>query len=137
VEEMAVATINKGIYGKLLARTLPRVIETEEENERIIAELEKLDTRSRPLTPEEEELAELMTLLVREFEETRYPLGHAEPIEALRILMEQRRLRQRDLIALFGSSSVVSDVMNRKRSISKTHARKLAEFFHVPVSLFI
>jgi len=134
---MAVATINKSIYGKLLARTLPRVIETEEENERIIAELEKLDTRSRPLTPEEEELAELMTLLVREFEETRYPLGHAEPIEALRILMEQRRLRQRDLIPVFGSSSVVSDVMNRKRSISKTHARKLAEFFHVPASLFI
>lgn len=134
---MAVATINKSIYGKLLARTLPRVIETEEENERIIAELEKLDTRSRPLTPEEEELAELMTLLAPEFEETRYPLGHAEPIETLRILMEQRRLRQRDLIPVFGSSSVVSDVMNRKRSISKTHARKLAEFFHVPASLFI
>ena len=134
---MAVVTINKSIYGKLLARTLPRVIETEEENERIVAELEKLDTRSRPLTPEEAELAELMTLLVREFEETRYPLGHAEPIEALRVLIEQRRLRQRDLIPVFGSSSVVSDLMNRKRSISKTHARKLAEFFHVPASLFI
>jgi HTH-type transcriptional regulator/antitoxin HigA len=97
----------------------------------------KLDTRGRPLTPEEESLAELMTLLVREFEESKYPLGHAEPLEALRILMEDRGNRQRDLIPVFGSSSVVSDVLNGKRSISKAHARKLAEFFRVPASLFI
>ena len=134
---MAVATINNAAYGKLLAHTLPRVIKTEEENERIVAELERLDTRGRPLTPEEEDLAELMTLLVRQFEESRYPLGHAEPLEALRILMEDRGLRQRDLIPVFGSSSVVSDVLNGKRSISKAHARKLAESFHVPASLFI
>ena len=134
---MAVATINNAAYGKLLARALPRVIKTEDENGRIVAELEKLDTRGRPLTPEEENLAELMTLLVRQFEESRYPLGHAEPLEALRILMEDRGLRQRDLIPVFGSSSVVSDVLNGKRSISKAHARKLAESFHVPASLFI
>jgi HTH-type transcriptional regulator/antitoxin HigA len=134
---MALATINETAYGKLLARTLPRVIKTTEENDRMIAELEKLDTRGRPLTPEEENLAELMTLLVRQFEETKYPLGHADPIDALRILMEDHGFRQRDLIPVFGSSSVVSDVLNGKRSISKAHARKLAEFFHVPASLFI
>jgi HTH-type transcriptional regulator/antitoxin HigA len=134
---MALATINEATYGKLLARALPRVIKTGEENERMIAELERLDTRGRALTPEEEDLAELMTLLVRQFEESRYPLGHAEPREALRILMEGRSVRQRDLIPVFGSSSVVSDVLNGKRSISKAHARKLAEYFHVPASLFI
>lgn len=78
-----------------------------------------------------------MTLLVRQFEESRYPLGHAEPLEALRVLMEDRDIRQRDLIPAFGSSSVVSDVLNGKRAISKAHARKLAEYFHVPASLFI
>ena len=56
--ESARATINETAYGKLLARALPRVVKTEEENERMIAELEKLDTRGRPLTPEEESLAE-------------------------------------------------------------------------------
>ena len=134
---MAVATINETAYGKLLSRALPRVIETEEENERMIAELEKLDTRGRPLTREEEKLAELMTLLVREFETAHYPLGHAKPVEALRVLMEERSLRQRDLIPVFGSSSVVSDVLNEKRSISKAHARKLSEFFRVPRGLFL
>jgi HTH-type transcriptional regulator / antitoxin HigA len=107
------------------------------ENEAMIAELEKLDTRGTPLTPEEEKLAQLMTVLIEQFENSRYPLGHARPVEALRLLMEERGLRQRDLIPVFGSSSVVSDVLNEKRSISKAHARKLAEFFRVPVSLFI
>ena len=134
---MAVATINEAAYGKLLARALPRVIKTAEENERMVAELESMDTRGRPLNAEEESLAELMTLLVRQFEETKYPLGHAQPLEALRILIEDRGIRQRDLIPVFGSSSVVSDVWNGKRAISKAHARKLAEYFHVPATLFI
>jgi len=103
----------------------------------MIAELEKLDTRGRPLTFEEEKLAELMTVLVQQFERSRYPLGHAAPIEALRVLMADRGLRQRDLIPVFGSSSVVWDVLNGKRSISKAHARKLAEFFGVSAGLFI
>ena len=77
---MALATIDEGAYGMVLARALPRVIETEAENQRMIAELEKLDTRGEALTPEEENLAELMTMLVRQFEESKYPLGHAEPI---------------------------------------------------------
>jgi len=129
---MALAAINEAAYGRLLARALPRVIRTEAENERMIAQLEKLDTRGHALTPEEENLAELMTLLVRRFEESQYPLGHAGPLEVLRVLMDARDKRQRDLVPVFGSSSVVSDVLNGKRSISKAHARKLAEYFHVP-----
>ena len=58
-------------------------------------------------------------------------------MQGLRVLMESRGLRQRDLIPVFGSSSVASDVLNGKRSLSKTHVRKLAEFFHVPAGLFI
>src|ERR1035441_11083097 len=94
---MALATIDEAAYGKLLARALPRVIKTVAENERMIAELERLDTRGRPLTPEEEDLADLMTLLVRQFEESKHPLGHAEPVEALRVLMEDRGIRQREI----------------------------------------
>ena len=97
---MGLATIDEAAYGKLLAQALPRVIKTGKENERMIAELERLDKRGRALTPEEEDLAELMTLLVRQYEESSYPLGHAEPL-ALRVLMEDRGIRQRDLVPVF------------------------------------
>jgi HTH-type transcriptional regulator/antitoxin HigA len=133
MEEMAV--IDKVSYGKLLARTTPRVIDTDEENERAIAELERLDSLPR-MTVEQKSLADLLTLLIEQYEQ-KYDLGHADPLEALRTLMDDRGLRQRDLIPVFGSSSVASDVLNGKRGISKQHARRLAEFFHVPVSLFI
>jgi HTH-type transcriptional regulator / antitoxin HigA len=135
MEEMA--TLTESVYGALLSQIRPRVIKTEAENERAIAELEALDTLGRPLTSEEEALGELLTMLIVQFEDVHYPLGHLEPVDALRELMEVRQLRQRDLIPIFGASSVVSNVLNGKRSISKAHARKLAEFFHVPVSLFI
>ena len=131
------ATLTETAYGALLSQVQPRVIKTEAENERMIAKLEALDTLGRPLTREEVALADLLTVLIQQFEEVHYPLGHASPLDALRELMEVRNLRQRDLIPVFGASSVASDVLNGKRSISKTHARKLAEYFHVPVSLFI
>ena len=134
------ATLTETAYGKLLSKVRPRVITTEAENQRAIAELEALDIRDSQglvLTPEEAELASLLTALIERFEESRYDLGHASPLDALRNLMEVRELRQRDLIPIFGASSTVSDVLNGKRAISKSHARKLAEFFHVPVSLFI
>ncbi len=131
------ATLTETVYGKLLSQTRPRVIKTEAENERALAEVEALDTLGRPLTSEEEALAELLTMLIVQFEDVHYPFGHASPLDALRDFMEVRNLRQRDLIPIFGASSVVSNVLSGKRSISKAHARKLAEFFHVPVSLFI
>ncbi|MEO8596816.1 MAG: transcriptional regulator [Candidatus Solibacter sp.] len=131
------ATLTETAYGKLLSAARPRVIKTDAENERAIAKLEALDTLGRKLTGEEAELAELLTLLIQRFEETRYPLSNATPLDALRELMEVRDIRQRDLIPIFGASSVASDVLNGKRGISKTHARKLADFFHAPLSLFI
>ena len=64
-------------------------------------------------------------------------MGHADPVEALRNHIERRHLWQRDLIPVFGASSVVSGVLSGKRSIGKSHARKLAELFRAPISLFI
>lgn len=129
------AVIDNAAYGGLLARTLPRVIESDSENERLIAEMERIDSLPNP-TPEEQELSELIGLLVESYER-RYDLGHADPVDALKQLMEDRGMRQRDLIPVFGSSSVASDVLNRKRAISKRHARGLAEMFSVPVGIFI
>lgn len=129
------AVIDSVSYGQLLQEALPRVIETDEENERLLAVLEQLDELPSR-TPEQESLAELLTMLIQQFE-ARYDLGSALPLEALRSLMEDRGLRQRDLLGVFGSSSVASDVLNGKREISKLHARRLAEYFRVPVSIFI
>ena len=55
----------------------------------------------------------------------------------LQFLMEQRDLRQIDLVPVFGSRSVASNVINGKRELSKAHIRKLAAFFHVSPEVFL
>lgn len=128
-------TVDGPSYGDLLQQTRPRIIPSAAENERLIAGLERLDTLPA-MTPEQHELAELLTLLIQRYE-SKYDLHPATPLEALLSPMQDRGLRERDLITVFGSSSVASNVFNSKREISKPHARRITEFFHVPVSLFV
>lgn len=124
-------------YGQLLARRLPSVIRSEEENQRLIAELQGLDERYDELSPEEREYADLLTVLVEAFEERNYALGGSTPATRLRSLMDEHGLRQRDLLATLGSRGIVSEVVNGKRAISKTQAKKLAVLFHVSADLFL
>jgi HTH-type transcriptional regulator / antitoxin HigA len=113
------------------------VIETEREFESMVAQLERLDFPARTLAPEERALQELLSKLVEDYDSRKHPLPSLAPRKLLLFLMEQRELRQRDLIPVFGSSSVVSSVLNGKREISKAHARKLAGFFGLSTDLFI
>jgi len=128
--------LNENTYRQLLGQTLPHVIHTDEEYERLTKELERLDEREG-LSPEESELAELLTVRIGEYEERRYPIQKASPRQTLHHLMEARELTQKDLWKIFGSKGITSEVFHGKRAISKSHARKLAEFFHVNVDLFI
>ena len=123
-------------YGQLLRRTLPHVIRTDEEHARLTDELMHLDERENP-TNEEQELAELLTVLIDEYEGRRYPIRKAGPRQTLQHLMEARKLTQKDLWKIFGSKGITSEVFHGKRSISKAQAKKLAAHFHVSVELFI
>jgi HTH-type transcriptional regulator/antitoxin HigA len=118
-------------------RIAPKVIETEEENERMLVEAERLMDRGDRRTPEEDALLTLLVCLIQAYEQQHYPMREASPHEVLRYLMEKRELKQVDLVPIFKSSGYVSDVIHGKRGISKAHARKLAVFFGVSAELFI
>lgn len=128
--------LDEKTYGQLLGRTLPHVIHTDEECERLTNELMRLDEHEG-LSAEEKELAELLSVLIDEYEERRYPIRKASPQQTLHHLMEARNLTQKDLWKTFGSKGITSEVFHGKRSISKAQAKKLAEFFHVSAELFI
>lgn len=113
----------------------PSVIRSEEQNQHYTSLLIALDGKKR-LTKEEERLAELLTLLITEYEERRYQLPPAEPIEVLKELMRANNLRQKDLTDVFGSESIISEVLNSKRDLSKEHIRRLSKRFRVSPALF-
>ena len=133
----AVRRIDPVRYRRLLSRTMPVVIETEEENVRMLAIVEKLMQKGEKLSAEEEKLLKLLARLIEDFEERFYQPSEATPLEVLQHLMEARGVKQSQLWDVFGSKGIASEVLNGKRGISKTHARALANYFHVPAELFI
>jgi HTH-type transcriptional regulator/antitoxin HigA len=116
---------------------MPVIIETEAENERMLKVIEKLMDKGENLSPEEEKLLKLLTRLVEDFEEQYYHPRDATPLEVLQHLMESREVKQTHLWEVFGSKGIASEVLNGKRAISKSHARALADYFHVSADLFI
>jgi len=123
-------------YGTLLKRVAPKVIRTERENEAYTEILYELDQRSKRLTAAEKELAELLTLLIEDFEEKRYPIPRAKPVDVVRFLMEQHNLLQKDLVDVFGTRSIVSEVLSGKRELNKEHIARLSARFHVSPEVF-
>ena len=126
---------NKPEYAKLLVDMLPHVIHTEEDNECYTTVLEKLLAK-RNRTDEESRIVELLTLLIEDFEEKNYSLTLATPRDVVRHLMESNGLRQVDLIDVFGAESTVSEVLNGKRDLAKSHIEKLSLRFNVSPELF-
>jgi HTH-type transcriptional regulator / antitoxin HigA len=135
MEEMTVMTANP-VYAELLAKVPPRVIHTEEENEGYTAALYELVQNHADLSPEERDLADLLTLLIEDFEEKHYQLPKAAPLEVVSFLMDQHGLKQKDLVDVFGTPSIVSEVLSGKRDLAKDHIARLSERFHVSPELF-
>lgn len=86
---------------------------------------------------EEQALHALLSTLIREYDERGEPLPAGNAVHMLEFLMEQRALRPVDLTPIFGARSITSQVLSGKRKLSKTHIRKLAEFFHVSPVVFL
>jgi HTH-type transcriptional regulator/antitoxin HigA len=134
---MGALAIDDRKYARVLAKVLPRVIRTDEEHARMLGEIEKLMDKGARRTPEQDVAMDLMVRLVEDYEQTHHALRDPSPAEMLAYLMEQRGLKQADLLPIFKSRGYVSEVLAGKRGISKTAAKELATFFKVSPALFI
>lgn len=128
--------MNTQIYGQLLSETIPAVITNEQEYNRIEEIFENLFKKKR--SPEEDKLFDLLATLLENYEQKSLPkLETSNPIETLRFLMSENNLKQIDLIDVFKTQSIVSEVLAEKRQINLTQAKNLAEKFGVSLELFV
>jgi len=121
----------------LLSTTLPAVIRTEAENERYIAMLEEFDRKGSRLSAAERRMAQLLTLLIEDFEEKHYALKSSDPVNVLRELILANNLKQQDLLDVFGTPSIISEVLHGKRQLTTEHIRRLGRRFHVSPEVFL
>lgn len=129
-------TFSPEIYSELLSKHQPRIIKTEEENEKFLVIVEKFLSCPN-LTLEEDALLELLLKLIEDFEDKHYPINASTPRSRLLHLLEARSLEQSDLVRILGSSEVVASVINGELEITEEQAEALGKFFQVDLRLFL
>jgi HTH-type transcriptional regulator/antitoxin HigA len=129
--------LDPGRYRRLVAKVSPAIIETEEENERVLAIIQGLMSKGEKRSAEEDAILNLLVHLVEQFEERAYPVGAASPAEMIAFLLEQRSLKPAALAEILGSRGRVSEILSAKRSVSKEQAKRLGEFFHISAAAFL
>lgn len=112
-----------------------KIIKTEAEYDMALERLEEIFD-ALPDTPEGEE-AELLSLLIENYEEEHHRIDPPDPIEAIKIRMEEMDLLQKDLVGVIGTKSLVSDVLNRKRKLSLKMIRSLSEKLNLTAQILI
>jgi HTH-type transcriptional regulator/antitoxin HigA len=85
----------------------------------------------------ESDEADIVGLLIDEYEQKHHPIEAPDPIEAIKIRMEEMQLKQVDLISEIGGKSRVSEILNRKRKLTIDMVRKLANKLNLSASLLI
>ncbi len=122
-------------YGALFAHGVAHTITTDAENQAAIEEL-GVYSFAENSTPEEEAYCEVLTTLIEQYEK-RYRLDVIlDPVETLKLLMENRGLKQADLVPEIDSKSHVSEILSGARELSKGQIIKLSNFFRVSPEVF-
>ncbi|MBD1834331.1 helix-turn-helix domain-containing protein [Cyanobacteria bacterium FACHB-472] len=119
----------------LLKAFPPRPIATEEDFIATQQVIDSLIDRGN-LTPDEQDYLNVLGSLVHDYEELHHPLPTLQGVELIKALMVELNLRQKDLVPIFKTESIVSAVLNGKRQLTVEHIQKLADFFHISPAVF-
>ena len=112
-----------------------KAIKTEEEYNKTLAHIDTLiDCAEGSL---EEDLLEVLSILADDFENKHYPIEAPDPIEAIKLRMEELNLKNKDLAPYFGSASKASEVLNRKRPLTFAMVKRLYQQLGIPASILL
>ncbi len=112
-----------------------KLIKTEENYQIALEQLYKIFDAAEG-TPDSDQ-ADILALLIDEYENIHYPIEAPDPIEAIKIRMEEMQLKQKDIAAALGGKNRASEILNRKRKLTVDMIRNLTESLNLSASLLI
>jgi len=112
-----------------------RIIKTEKEYQEALKTFESIF--DVPIGTLESDKAHILALLIDEYEKKSYPIDAPDPIEAIKIRMEEMKLKQKDLINEIGGKSRVSEILNRKRKLTVDMIRNLATKLNLSANILV
>ena len=80
---------------------------------------------------------EILSILIDQYENEKFPIGMPDPIEAIKFRMEQMGMKQKDLAEVVGFKSRVSEILNKKRKLTLDMIRKLNTNLHIPTEVLV
>ena len=110
-------------------------IKTEKDYDKALERLE-LIFDATPNSKEGDE-AEILSLLIDNYENKHYTIGPPDPIEAIKIRMEEMNLKQKDLVGVIGGKSRVSEILNKKKRLTVEMIRELEQILHISASVLV
>jgi HTH-type transcriptional regulator/antitoxin HigA len=113
----------------------PTPITSERQHREYLSVLDKLASKDNS-TNEEEKYAGVLMALIEAYEEEHHSIPDASPVEVLRTLLDANDLRQKDLVPIFGSESIVSEVLHKRRDLNRAHIAKLSKRFNISPAVF-
>lgn len=90
-----------------------------------------------PVDTKEGDEAEILALMIENYENEHYPIEAPDPIEAIKIRMEELNIRQKDLVGIIGGKSRVSEILNRKKKLTVDMIRELERVLHISASVLV
>lgn len=112
-----------------------KIIRSEKEYEKALSRMEDVFD-ARPKSKEGRE-AELLALLIEEYEKEHYSISAPDPIDAIKVRMEELQMKQKDLVGVIGNKSIVSEVLNRKRKLTVKMIRELSQKLNLTAQVLI
>jgi HTH-type transcriptional regulator/antitoxin HigA len=110
-------------------------IKTEQDYQNALLRLEIIFDAS-PNSPEGDE-ADILSMLIENYENQHYPIEAPDPIEAIKIRMEEMNLKQKDLVGIIGGKSRVSEILNRKKKLTVEMVRELENLLHISATVLV
>jgi HTH-type transcriptional regulator / antitoxin HigA len=122
-------------YMDLLNEFPPRPIKSEQEFVAIQKVVDVL-LDAKQLSTDQKEYLNLLGMIIYEYEEKKIKIPDIYGVDLLNVLIDEWGLKQKELIPIFKTESIVSAVLNGHRQLTVEHIQKLAEFFHVSPAVF-
>ena len=110
-------------------------IKTEKDYEKALERLEIIF--DAPANTKDGDEAEVLSMLIDNFENEHYPIDAPDPIEAIKIRMEEMNLKQKDLVGVIGGKSRVSEILNKKKRLTVDMIRELERILHISASVLV
>ena len=114
-----------------------RIIKTEEQYEQYISWTDMMfDKKVKSNTPQGEKL-QVVLLLIKQYEDANYPIPFPDPIDVIKMKMEENGLKNKDLVGKVGSKGYVSALLNKRKPLTLELAKLFHNELHIPAEVLL